>query len=296
MMLSDDQLEELKDVAILAAQTTNDYIYSKLGQVKNVGRKEAGDSLASQVVTEIDIESQNIILAHLKASIELYDLGLLTEELEDDGSRLDKNYFWCIDPLDGTLPFSEGRTGYAVSIALVHRSGHAVIGVVAIPDTGELYYAISGQGLFLNGKSLKINTNKASKLHVYLDHSFVVMPYYDAVIDALKSVQDDPLKLIIGQGSVVNAIRVLNEPNACYFKFPKVEIGGGSIWDFAATSCIFNEAGLNATDIQGNPLMLNDPKSTFFNRWGAIYARNKKIHSDIISIGNKFQSEYESLK
>ena len=47
--------------------------------------------------------------------------------------RLELNYFWCIDPLDGTLPFIEGKVGYAVSIGLVSRDGTPLIGVVCDP-------------------------------------------------------------------------------------------------------------------------------------------------------------------
>ena len=57
---------------------------------------------------------------------ERYDLALLTEELEDDGSRHVKDYFWCIDPIDGTLPFTQKKPGYGVSIALVARDGASV--------------------------------------------------------------------------------------------------------------------------------------------------------------------------
>ena len=48
-----------------------------------------------------------------------YDLALLTEESEDDRSCFEKDYFWCIDPLDGTLPFTRNEAGYSVSIGLV---------------------------------------------------------------------------------------------------------------------------------------------------------------------------------
>jgi hypothetical protein len=51
------------------------------------------------------------------------------------------------------------------------------------------------------------------------------------------------VKEMDGAGSVLNAIRVLENGPACLFKFPKKESGGGSIWDFAATACIFQELG-----------------------------------------------------
>jgi fructose-1,6-bisphosphatase/inositol monophosphatase family enzyme len=65
--------------------------------------------------------AQAAVLEVLAPTFKAYDLGLLTEELADDGSRFEKDYFWSIDPLDGTLPFTQGKPGYAVSIALVRR-------------------------------------------------------------------------------------------------------------------------------------------------------------------------------
>ncbi|MDF3128359.1 inositol monophosphatase family protein [Kiritimatiellaeota bacterium B1221] len=80
-------------------------------------------SLASAVVSELDREAQDLILTELEESVGRFDLGILAEESEDSQDRFEKEYFWCIDPLDGTLPFLEGKTGYAVSIALLSREG-----------------------------------------------------------------------------------------------------------------------------------------------------------------------------
>ena len=72
-----------------------------------VKNKPSGSSRASQIVTEVDLMSQEMILKHIHPTCEEYDLGLLIEESNDDLSRFEKDYFWCIDPLDGTLPFVE---------------------------------------------------------------------------------------------------------------------------------------------------------------------------------------------
>ena len=92
--------------------------------------KSAGNTLASQVVTQVDLACDKCIKGILKESCERHDIAVLTEESIDDKQRFIKDYFWCVDPLDGTLPFIEGRTGYAVSIALVSQKGTPVIGVV----------------------------------------------------------------------------------------------------------------------------------------------------------------------
>ena len=102
--LSLETLDHLADIACEAAVSAGKLIQAYTGSEVAVSRKEGGDSLASQVVTEVDERSQALILERVRATRAQYKLGLLTEELSDDGSRFEKDYFWCIDPLDGTLP------------------------------------------------------------------------------------------------------------------------------------------------------------------------------------------------
>jgi len=120
-MLENSDLTILTNIAIQAAQKAGERISEQAGKQIAVQYKTGGTSLASQVVTEIDGLSQEIILQTLKPLTDTYDLGLLTEEQADDKSRCEKEFFWCIDPLDGTLPFIEQKHGYAVSIALISK-------------------------------------------------------------------------------------------------------------------------------------------------------------------------------
>ena len=116
-------LGRLTEYAVDAALAAGKVIQGYCGGEVEVFPKKGGDTLASQVVTEVDRKAQDAILEVLRPSIDQYNLALLTEESEDDGSRFQQEYFWCIDPLDGTLAFSEGENGYAVSIGLVARDG-----------------------------------------------------------------------------------------------------------------------------------------------------------------------------
>jgi len=65
---------------------------------------------------------------------------------------------------------------------------------------------------------------------------------------------------------------VLENGPACMSKFPIKEIGGGSIWDYAATACIYHELGLPATDHMGGRLDLNRRDGTFMNHKGIYYS------------------------
>ncbi|MEM8903484.1 MAG: inositol monophosphatase, partial [Actinomycetota bacterium] len=77
-------------------------------------------------------------------------------------------------------------------------------------------------------------------------------------------------------GAVINACRVLAHPPACYVK-PIAPTGGGSLWDFAATACLFRELGAVATDVHGGPLDLNRADSTAMNHRGVLFATDEAI-------------------
>ncbi|VGO22293.1 3'(2'),5'-bisphosphate nucleotidase CysQ family protein [Pontiella sulfatireligans] len=275
MNLNFKHLNALAEIAIRAARKAGKHI-SETRPI-NVQHKEGGDTLASQVVTEVDQQAQDIILETLEPTFAQFDLALLTEESADDESRLAKDYFWCIDPIDGTLPFIESVPGYAVSIALVSRSGMPQVGVVYDPVEHTLYHAITGQGAFRD--SMPWNLPEAgSKVRIITDRSVAAYPYCGKVATALNA-------SVKGQGgAVMNAIWCLENPPACYFKFPKPEKGGGCFWDYAATVCIYNELGAIATDMSGKPMSLNLPESIYMNPFGILYATDSKLAQKIIAL------------
>lgn len=283
MQLTSTDLNTLCETAIEAAQKAGSLISEYSTKDVAVNNKEAADSLASQVVTEVDVKAQNTILEVLSPSISEYDLALLTEESVDDKSRFAKDYFWCIDPMDGTLAFTEKTPGYAVSIALVSKSGEPVIGVVFDPTTQQLYHAIKNQGAFKNNKSwqpdLQLEGKRTFTLHI--DRTFLRYEPFDEFIFALEEklqeLNFNKLQLQKKAGAVLNAIWTLEQAPGCYFKLPKPTPGGGSLWDFAATACIFNEIGAPASSFDGTALDLNRSDSTFMNHRGVLYASNPLI-------------------
>ena len=243
--------------------------------------------MASRVVTSVDLKAQEIILSHVGDSG--HDFGVLTEESKDDHSRAVKDYFWCIDPLDGTLPFIEGRSGYAVSIALISKSGDPVIGVVYLPDSASCYSSVRGKGVFLNSASFSYDTNKSiASLDVYADRSLLKEPYYNKIISNLghwiETKGNGKLRIHQSYGAVCNAIGVMNSDIGCYFKFPKQRNGGGSIWDFAATRLFFEELGLFVSNANGGRLHLNNLNTTFMNESGVIYSNNQALSEYILSM------------
>ena len=279
MNLSSADLSELVDLAITAATEAGQMIVES--RPVAVEHKPGAASLASQVVTEVDRRSEDIILNVLNPTLERFELALLTEEQADDHSRLAADYFWCIDPLDGTLPFIEGIPGYSVAIALVGRDGTPVVGVVYDPVEETTLHAVSGGGAFRDRYPWRPETTpRDDVLTVFADRSFLAYDNHDETVDALGQIAHEMglsgMRLEATRGGVLNACAVLANPLACYVKFPRPS-GGGSLWDFAATACLFNEAGAVATDIHGDPLDLNRADSTNMNHQGVLFATDEAL-------------------
>jgi 3'-phosphoadenosine 5'-phosphosulfate (PAPS) 3'-phosphatase len=268
-------LHHLANIAIEAALSAGKIIQNHLNDDIIVEKKDGGNSYASQVVTKVDRDCESIILSHLKPTCKTFDIGLLSEETEDDKSRFEKDFFWCIDPMDGTLAFINKRPGFSVSIALIAKDGVPVIGVVFDPCTETLYHAIKGNGAYKNRKSWHIkNTN--DHLTYVTDKKLSDTPKSAEIQELLNTLKANlklkEIKEISGTGAVLSAILVLENGPACFLKFPKKDYGGGSIWDYAATACIYYELDFPATHFNGEILDLNKKDGTFMNEKGVYYS------------------------
>ena len=280
-------LKELTKHAVQAALEAGELIRSYQDREVEVLHKEGGDTYASQVVTEVDRKAQDAILQILGPSCEEFDLAVLTEENEDDGSRFEKECFWCIDPMDGTLPFIQREPGYSVSIGLVAKDGSPRIGVVYDPVHDVLWQATKGQGVQRNGELWTLDASSQELTFTY-DRSFVDRPERDRVLQTLEDYAHSIGlgKLVPTQfgGAVINACHALENSPGCHFKFSKPQEGGGSLWDYAATACLYEEAGAVVSDVHGDPLDLNRPDSTFMNHRGAVYATDQGLAERIREI------------
>ena len=268
-------LSKHKDIAIKAALSAGKVIQKYMDDDVSVKIKKGGTSYASQVVTAVDIECETVILSHLLPTCDEYDLALLSEETEDNGSRFEKEYFWCVDPMDGTLSFINKQPGFSVSIALIGKDGTPYIGVVFDPSTDNLYHAIKGNGAYKNGKLWEIKHSN-DLLSYVTDRKLKDTPQATKIKrilhEKVAQLSLNGFKEITGAGAVLSSIRVLENGPACMLKLPKKENGGGCIWDFAATACIYEELGLRATNFEGGRLNLNREDGTFMNQEGVYYA------------------------
>ncbi len=91
-------------------------------------------------------------LAHeeIKSTLTKTFIPLLSEEGRNIQfeERKGWDYFWVVDPLDGTKEFIKRNGEFTVNIALIYEN-YPVAGVVYVPVTGKLYCSLEGFRAFL---------------------------------------------------------------------------------------------------------------------------------------------------
>ncbi|MEP7154209.1 MAG: inositol monophosphatase family protein [Betaproteobacteria bacterium] len=111
------------------------------------------------IVTEADRAVEAVLAAALP---KLYDCPVLGEEMPEAEQRRiwrEAEWCWCVDPLDGTANFANGKRYFGISVALMHKR-MSVFGVVLDPNTGEVFHAVRHGGACLDGKRIKQSATK----------------------------------------------------------------------------------------------------------------------------------------
>jgi len=114
-------------------------------------------------LTEADKRAHSIIEKELK---KISNFPILSEEGKNIPYEIRKNweYFWMVDPLDGTKEFIKKNGEFTVNIALIYKS-KPILGVVYAPAIDILYYGGEKIGAYKveNGKTIKLNPVKTEK-------------------------------------------------------------------------------------------------------------------------------------
>jgi 3'(2'), 5'-bisphosphate nucleotidase len=140
-------------------------------QIQERGFKTTEKSDSSPL-TEADLHSNKRIREFLFANTDV--ANIISEEDKEVSyeQRKDWDFYWMIDPIDGTKEFVKGGDDFCINIALCNGD-RPVFGYVACPKKGDQYYAIEGRGAFKNGKRIfasRLNGNNikvvASKSHM----------------------------------------------------------------------------------------------------------------------------------
>lgn len=112
-------------------------------------------------VTSADIAANEIILSALQ---KLYPGIPVVSEESPKPENVRAERFFLVDPLDGTSDFIAKRKEFTVNVALV-ENGRVVLGIVAVPALGELFYGFRDRALkttlesasFKNAREIKLS-------------------------------------------------------------------------------------------------------------------------------------------
>lgn len=228
-------------------------------------------------VTATDMAINHYVLERLQAICGDH-VGYLSEETTDD--RRDHDQVWILDPLDGTREFIEGRWEFAIHLALVVNQ-RPQLGLVALPRLNTLFWAVAGQGAWLETPTTPPQrlqcppTSAHLRVCVSRSHRGAAV---DAVLAALPQAETVPLG---GLGCKLVAIAA----SGATPPLPAVEAYVGVAeksapkdWDLAAPDLVLTEAGGQITDFAGEPLRYNRPD---IQHWGGILASSRSDHHDL---------------
>ncbi|MGH8773933.1 MAG: 3'(2'),5'-bisphosphate nucleotidase CysQ [Jiangellaceae bacterium] len=195
-----------------------------------------GDADLTERREEGDRASQRFLAAELIAACP-GDV-VLSEEAADDQRRLAADRVWIIDPLDGTREFAEGRSDWAVHVAL-WRQGELAAGAVALPGRGvTLFTAEPPPRPAPAPDTVRIAVSRtrapavATRVATRLAAELVPM----------------------GSAGYKVAAVVLGEVDAY------VHAGGQYEWDSAAPVAVARAAGLHTSRLDGSALRYNQPE------------------------------------
>lgn len=247
-MLKNIDINEIKNIALKAGKA----IMQVYERDFAIYEKEDKSPLS-----EADLLSNTIICD----SLAKFNLPILSEENSIISFEERKNweYFFLVDPLDGTKEFIKRNGEFTVNIALIHKQS-PVLGVVYAPALNLMYSAKKGEGAFKNDELLPLALNKdtykivASKSHMS-----------DETKDFIDKLEVDKKKELISMGSSLKLCLVASAEADIYPRLaPTME------WDTAAADAIVREAKKMSYDFYSKkPLLYN--KENLKNPYFVVY-------------------------
>lgn len=253
------------ETAVHAARRAGRLIKERAGTVRGSQIRTKG---LNDLVTDVDEAAQEIIIRTLQETFPTYDV--LAEEGEgESGVRTAPGFRWIIDPIDGTTNFTHGVPPYAVSIGLQHKT-EIVVGVVLDVSRDELFTAVRGNGLQVNGARERVSTTALlSESLITTGFPYRTIGHLDLYLEVL--------------GDVMVRSRGLRRPGSAAIDLAYVAAGrfdgffetGLLPWDVAAGQLLVEEGGGRVTDYRDRPDAVFEEQ---------LLATNGLIHGEMLGL------------
>jgi 3'(2'), 5'-bisphosphate nucleotidase len=229
-------------------------------------------------VTSADFAANDFILQQLQSQLGMQDFAYLSEEAEDDTVRLEHEWVWIIDPLDGTSGFIHRTGEFAVHIGLSYQQ-RPVLGLVACPTQAKLFTAIANQGTYLEIRGqapqrIQVSEKKSVQDMVAIASRTHRTAELDFILSRLPNIQE------LSVGSIGGKFGAIVESQADFY----IALSGRSApkdWDYCAPEIILTEAGGKLTRFDGSPLLYNNLD---VRQWGNLIASNGHCHEQLCQL------------
>lgn len=222
---------------------------------------------ANDLVTNIDKETEQFIINKIRAYDDSYRV-FGEEGMAGTPVTTLEGVVWIVDPIDGTMNFVRQRRNFAISIG-IYEDGVGQAGYIYDVVADELYYAIAGEGAYMNGQRL-------ARLEQ--------LPLNEAIV-GINAVWGTPNKKVEHEGIIrlIRTLRGTRSLGSATLEMMAVATGRMdayisfrlSPWDIAAGVIIANEVGAIASTLRGEKINLLE-QDTFI-------VSNPSIHSEIIN-------------
>lgn len=220
-------------------------------------------------LTIADKKAHNIIVSNLKKT----NIPILSEEGKNIPyeERQGWQYYWLVDPLDGTKEFIKRNGEFTVNIALIKKDT-PVLGVIYVPVTKDLYFSENDLGAFksinvdfetdvnqLSSLSFKLPFFTDNEVYTVVGSKSHMNTETEEFIAKLKA-QHDKVNFI-SKGSSLKICMLAEGLANIYPRFaPTME------WDIAAGHAIAIAAGCSITQSdEKTPVLYN--KKNLLNPW-----------------------------
>lgn len=190
-------------------------------------------------LTEADKAAHNLIVAGLLELGQKNGVGIPVLSEEGKGipysERKDWEYFWLVDPVDGTKEFIKKNGEFTVNIALIYKD-EPVLGVVYAPALNVTYWAKKNQGAFKDGQKLPLKTSEQRDTYKVVASRSHMSEETKQFIETIETSKD---KELVSIGSSLKICLVAEGEADIY---PR--LGPTMEWDTGAAHAIVNEAGM----------------------------------------------------
>ena len=254
-------MKELLELAVIAGNSASKAI------LKHYDKFDIYTKTDKSPLTTADLAANETIMQILSKS----GIKICSEEsVLDSSERVNLEYFWLVDPLDGTKEFIAQNGEFCVCIALI-KNGRPILSVISIPVTGEIFYSKGENIVYKNGEVLP-KLNETPNLFLLGRNGNPTKR-----LEFAKTFGLDFARI----GSAIKFCRLSENKAAAYGRFSNC-----SLWDIAAGDFLLEQSGGITIDLTTKQKPLYNTESLLTNPYLSLDKNNIHLLDEMVKFIN----------